>query len=562
MAAEVTVTFLGGLGDIGRNCAALEADDQIVLLDCGQLFPDDSMPGADSVLPDFSYLDTRADRIVGCIATHGHEDHVGALGYALERYSFPIYGSPFTIGMARHRVEEHGVLDRTELIPVADGERRRVGPFDCEFLPVTHSVPRGLITSIGTPQGVILHSSDFKLDLTPVDGRRTDLARIGAIATDPGVRLFLCDSTNADTPGRTSSETELAPVLLRIFQANAGRRVITACFSSHLHRVQQIIDAALATGRRITTLGLSMGRNLRLAKELGVVRYPDAAWVGIEDIDDLDPGSVCVISTGSQAEPRSALYLAAHGDSRWIDVGDQDTVVLSSHPIPGNEAGVARMIDLLVRRGAEVLHTGQMDLHTSGHGKQDELRVLHSVARPEWFVPVHGEYRHLVAHGRLAATLGLAEDRVLIATDGDQVVLADDGLAVRRQVTSGQYLWVHGDVTEADHDVFRERSILGDEGVVVATVVVDQARRELVAAPTIEARGWLGDDALDTLMPDAVEEVAKGTRLALDELGIDDVVDAEQLRRRVRRSVGAFVSERTGRRPMIVPVVIVLAPPR
>jgi ribonuclease J len=558
MAGEVTVTFLGDLGDIGRNCAALEADGQIVLLDCGQLFPDDLMPGADSVLPDFSYLDSRADRIVGCIATHGHEDHVGALGYALERYSFPIYGSPFTIGMARHRVEEHGALDRTELIPVADGERRRIGPFDCEFLPVTHSVPRGLITSIGTPQGVILHSSDFKLDLTPVDGRTTDLARIGSIATDPGVRLFLCDSTNADTPGRTSSETELGPILLRLFQANHGRRIITACFSSHLHRVQQIIDAALATGRRITTLGLSMGRNLRLAKELGVIHYPDAAWIALEDLDDVDPAKVCVISTGSQAESRSALYLAAHGDSRWIDITDQDTVLLSSHPIPGNEAGVARMINLLVQRGATVHHTGQMELHTSGHGKQDELRVLHSVAKPEWFVPVHGEYRHLVAHGQLAQTLGLAEDRVLIATDGDQVVLTDDGLFLRPEVTSGQYLWVHGDVTEADHDVFRERSILGDEGMVVATVIVDPARRELVTKPVIESRGWLGDDALATLMADAVEAVAKGARLALDELGPNDVVESSQLQRKVRRTIGSFVSDRTGRRPMIVPVVVLL----
>ncbi|MEM7288504.1 MAG: ribonuclease J [Actinomycetota bacterium] len=380
MPSPVSITFLGGLGDIGRNCAAIEANGEVLLLDCGQLFPDESMPGADSVLPDLSYLDDKGDRIVGCITTHGHEDHIGALSHALRRFEFPVYGSAFTVGMVRSRLEEAGVLGRTELVAVADNERLSIGSFDCEFLPVTHSVPSGLISVIRTPQGVLLHSSDFKLDPNPVDGRLTDMARIEEIAATEGIRVLLCDSTNADVPGSTASESEIGPVLEQVFADNEGRRIITASFSSHIHRVQQIATAALNNGRKIATLGMSMKRNVALARELGLLRIPDTEFIDLEDAPDYPPGQVCVVSTGSQAEPRSALALAAISDSRWIEIGDDDTVVLSSTPVPGNEARVYRMIDDLVRRGARVRHSGHMGLHTSGHGKQEELRALHRAA--------------------------------------------------------------------------------------------------------------------------------------------------------------------------------------
>ncbi len=553
MAPPVSITFLGGLGDIGRNCAAIESGGELLLLDCGQLFPDESMPGADSVLPDLSYLADKADRIVGCITTHGHEDHIGALSHALRRFSFPIYGSAFTIGMVRNRLEEAEVLDRARLVTVQDNERLSIGSFDCEFLPVTHSVPSGLISAIATPQGTILHSSDFKLDLTPVDGRHTDLGRIGALADDPGIRLLLCDSTNADVPGRTQSESEIGPVLARVFRENEGRRIITASFSSHIHRVQQIATAALAAGRKIATLGMSMKRNVALARELGLLRIPDPAFVELEDVGDADPGEVCVMSTGSQAEPRSALALAAMGDSRWIEIDEHDTVVLSSHPIPGNEARVARMIDELVRRGARVRHTGHLGLHTSGHGRQEELQVLHTVASPEWFVPVHGEYHHLVAHAELAVRMGLPEDRVLLATDGDQVVLDDSGLRLVREVTPGGYTFVHGDITEDDHDVFRERLILGEEGVVTATAAVDLQARQLRGQVVIESRGWLGDEHYDELTEAAACELHAAL---VDALADEADLSVELLERRTRRTVGAFVNTRTGRRPMIVPIVL------
>lgn len=552
MPQPVSITFLGGLGDIGRNCAAIESGNELLLLDCGQLFPDDSMPGADSVLPDLSYLDDKGDRIVGCITTHGHEDHIGALSHALRRFEFPIYGSAFTMGMVRSRLDEAGVLDRTTLNPVSDNARVAIGSFDCEFLPVTHSVPQGLISAISTPQGVILHSSDFKLDLDPVDGRRTDLARIGAISSDPGVRLLLCDSTNADIPGRTQSESEIGPVLASVFRENQGRRVITASFSSHIHRVQQIATAAMEAGRKIATLGLSMKRNVALARELGLLRIPDTSFVELEEAADLAPGELCVVSTGSQAETRSALALAAIGDSRWIQIDDHDTVVLSSQPVPGNEARVYRMVDELVRRGARVRHSGHLGLHTSGHGKQEELQVLHSVAKPEWFVPVHGEFHHLVAHVELAERAGMDADRVLLAVDGDQVRLTDDGLELVEDVTPGGYTFVHGDITEDDHDVFRERLILGDEGVVVATATVDLATRSLVGDVGVESRGWLGDEHYEDITAAAADELRGSFTEALSG---DGELSSQDLERRVRRTVGQFVNARTGRRPMIVPIV-------
>src|SRR3954453_13652504 len=376
MANPVSVTFLGGLGEIGRNCACIEVDGRIMLLDCGLMFPDVEMPGVDLVLPDFTYLRENADRIEGCVLTHGHEDHVGALSFLLRELSFPVYGSALTLGLARNRIEEAGVLDRTELIPVVDGERRRIGPFDVEFIPVTHSVPHGFAPAFHTPQGVILHSGDFKLDLTPVDGRRTDMARIGAIADSVGIRLLMSDSTNAEERGSTSSESEVGEVLLRLFQANEGRRIITACFASHIHRIQQICNAALATGRSIATLGRSMGKNLALARSMGLLSVPDSQLVEIEKIDSYDPGEVCVISTGSQGEPLSALSLMAAGDNKWLKVGPDDTVILSSHAIPGNEAAVGKVIDGLMRIGCEVIHSGTADVHVSGHAMQSELKTM------------------------------------------------------------------------------------------------------------------------------------------------------------------------------------------
>src|SRR3954468_19262880 len=412
MPDPVKITFLGGLGEIGRNCACIEIDGQIMLLDCGLMFPDLDMLGIDLVLPDFEYLRQNADRIVGCIATHGHEDHTGGLSFLLRELSFPIYGSALTLSLARNRIEEAGLLGRTELIPVKDGERRKIGTIDVEFIPVTHSVPHGFATAFHTPQGVILHSGDWKLDLTPIDGRRTDLARIGALADGPGIRLLMADSTNAEEPGYTASESSVGEVLRDLFLDHADSRIVTACFASHIHRIQQIADAAVASGRIIATLGRPMGKNVALGRSMGLLRIPDANLTEIEKIGQLDPAKVCVISTGSQGEPLSALALMAAGENKWLKVGEGDTVILSSHAIPGNEAAVAKVIDGLMRLGAEVIHTGVADVHVSGHAKQGEIKTLLSIARPEFFVPVHGEFRHLTHHSRLAASMGTPLDRI------------------------------------------------------------------------------------------------------------------------------------------------------
>ena len=552
MAEPVRITFLGGLGEIGRNCAAFELGGRILLLDCGLMFPDLEMPGVDLVLPDFTWLRENADRVEGCVVTHGHEDHAGGLSFLLRELSFPIYGSALTLGLARNRLEEAGVLDRTELVPVADGERRMIGPFDVEFIPVTHSVPHGFATALHTPQGVILHTGDFKLDLTPVDGRLTDLARIGALAAGPGIRLLLSDSTNAEEAGFTASERSVGETLRDLFRDNTDKRVIVTCFASHIHRVQQVAEVAIASGRTIATLGRSMAKNVSLAREMGLLRIPDASIVDIDEVRGLDPRRVCVISTGSQGEPMSALALMAAGENKRLQVGQGDLVVLSSHAIPGNEMNVGKVIDGLHRRGAEVVHSAIADVHVSGHAMQGELCTMLAVARPEHFIPVHGEYRHLTHHCRLAIKMGVHADKVLLAEDGDVVELGDGGLDFAGEVPAG-YLYVDGTVGDVGHGVLRDRRVLAEEGVVLVVVTVDSRSGEVLTGPEIITRGWIYEAEAEGLLDEARKTVlAKLEEVALEEGG----TDYEVMKRHLRTALARFVNERTRRRPMIVPVVM------
>jgi ribonuclease J len=551
MPSPVRIVFLGGLGEIGRNCMGIEQDDQILLIDCGLMFPDADMHGIDLVLPDFTWLRANADRIVGLVATHGHEDHVGALHYLLRELSFPIYGSAVTLGLARNRIEEAGLLGKTELVVVRDFERRTIGPFEVEFIPVTHSVPHAHAIALHTAQGVILHSGDFKLDLTPVDGRRTGLARIGSLATNEGIRLLLADSTNAEERGYSPSETTVGGVLRQLFAEQAGRRIITASFASHLHRIQQIADAAVANGRVVATLGLSMKKNVRMGRDLGVISIPDASLVDVDDIDQYPPGKVCIISTGSQGEPMSALALLAKGESKWVKAGDTDTVILSSHAIPGNEGNVNRVIDGLLRAGVEVIHSGIADVHATGHAQADELKTYFSITNPEWFVPIHGEYRHMVANTRLAALMGVAKDHILLCEDGDVIELTDDGLANVARVPAG-YLYVDGIVGDVGQGVLRDRRMLAEEGVVVVVVTVDIETGKVLTGPEIITRGWVYAPEAEELLDEACDRVSDVVEASLA-AGTRDV---ESLERDVRRAAGKFVNERTKRRPMIVPVVM------
>jgi ribonuclease J len=549
----VRVVFLGGLGEIGRNCACIEVEGRIVILDCGIMFPEPDMPGIDLVLPEFTYLQDRKDRVDGIVLTHGHEDHTGGLAYLLRELSAPIYGSELTVGLARHRIEEAGLADKTRFVSVADGERVRIGACDVEFIPVTHSVPEAMAIAFHTPQGVILHSGDFKLDLQPVDGRRTDMPRMGELARTEGIRLLLSDSTNAEEPGFTESESTVGVTLRRVFAAQSGKRIVVACFASHMHRVQQIIDAAVANGRKVATLGRSMGKNVELGTRLGIISIPEGAQVDIEEVDGLPPGEVCVISTGSQGEPMSALSLMAAGENRWLRIGEDDVVVISAHPIPGNEWSVGRVIDDLHRRGAEVVHSGAEAVHVSGHARQGELRTLIDVTRPECFVPVHGEFRHMVHHARLALSMGLDPAKVLLCEDGDVIQLNAKGISRDGEVPAG-YVYVDGTVGDIEHGVLRDRKKLAEEGVVMVVVTVDRQEGTLSCPPVIETRGWVHAPEAEELLGEASEVVGAAVTKALR----DGAHDIEVLSRHTRKALGKFVGDRTRRRPMIVPVVLMV----
>jgi ribonuclease J len=555
MSGPVRIVFLGGLGEIGRNCFCLEVDGRILVVDCGLMFPDAGMPGVDLVLPDFTYLRENADRVEGVFLTHAHEDHAGGLAFLLRDLSLPIYGSPLSLALARNRIEEAGMIGRTELIPVQDGERRKIGPFDCEFIPVTHSVPCAFATAYYTPAGTILHTGDFKLDLSPVDGRTTDLALLGEISRrDGGVRLLLSDSTNAERPGYTASESTVGGAMRSIFREHPRKRFVVASFASHLHRVQQIARAALTEGRRVAFLGRSMVHNVAMAREMGLLDLGrnDDRIIDIEDTPRYAPGEVCIICTGSQGEPLSALSLMAAHEHKWVKVSEDDVVVISAHAIPGNESSVSNVIDSLHRAGAEVIHGSNSPVHVSGHASQEELKFVLNLIKPDWFVPVHGEYRHMVHHARLAEAVGVQADHVLICEDGDTLTIDRDGIDLERRAVPAGFLYVDGIVGDVGHGVLRDRKNLAEEGVVVVIVTIDAASGEVITGPEIVTRGWVYAPEAEELLDEAKAAVLESLEAATDE----GATDFETLRRHARKALGKFINERTKRRPTVIPVVM------
>ena len=556
--ATVRIVFLGGLGEIGRNCFCLEVEDRILVVDCGIMFPDVDMPGVDLVLPDFTYLRENAERVEGVFLTHAHEDHAGGLAFLLRDVPVPIYGSPLSLGLARNRIEEAGLLGSTELIPVHDGERRMIGPFDCEFIPVTHSVPHAFATAYHTPAGTIIHSGDFKLDLTPVDGRTTDLALIGEIAKrSGGVLMLLSDSTNAERPGFTPSESTVGVTMRTLFRDHPDKRVIIASFASHLHRVRQVCEAAVGSGRRIAFLGRSMVQNVALGREMGVLDIPVDRIIDIEEVSRYAPGEVAIVCTGSQGEPMSALSLMAAHEHKHVKVSEDDVIVISAHAIPGNESNVSRVIDAMHRAGAEVIHDRNAAVHVSGHASQEELKFLLDLVQPEWFVPVHGEYRHMVHHARLAEQVGVAPEHVLVCEDGDMVTIeVDDAghadVVVDRRAVPAGYQYVDGILGDVGLGVLRDRRNLAEEGLVVVIVTIDSATGDLVTGPEIVTRGWVYAPEAEELL----EEAKAAVRASLQEAADEGATDFETIRRHARRSLGKFISERTRRRPAVIPVVI------
>jgi ribonuclease J len=548
-AGDPRLVFLGGVGEVGRNMAALDMGGKILLIDAGLSFPEVEMPGIDLVLPNWQFLRDNADRVQGVVLTHGHEDHMGSLPYLLREFDLAIYGTKLTLALLEGKLEEHGVRDRADFHEVTPGEEVRAGLFTMRFYRVSHSIPDGCAVAIDLPAGVLLHSGDFKLDQTPIDGRVTDLQGIAAEARK-GVHLFLADSTNAEDPGFTGSERTVGPVLAQIVEG-AERLVVVACFSSHIHRIQQVVNAARAGGRKVAFLGRSMHQSVRAAREHGYLDVGDEEIVPIEAVDDMHPSTVVVCCTGSQGEPLSALALMAAHEHKWVKLQPRDTVVLSSSVIPGNETAIHRVLDGLYRTGADVFHVPIVPVHVSGHAAAEELKFMLNLVRPRWFIPVHGELRHLAHHARLARDVGIPPDRILICEDGDSVWLGETlerGERVQAGMTFVDGLGI-GDVGQA---VLRDRRKLAGDGIVVVVVVVDARSGELVAGPDVINRGFVFDETAE----DIIEEARERTVLALKESAADQVTDQSVLANSIRRALGKYFFEITQRKPVIVPVIM------
>ena len=539
------VVPLGGLGEVGRNMAVLEYEGKLLIIDCGVLFPEDNQPGVDLILPDFGHIEDRLDDVLAVVLTHGHEDHIGAVPFLLRlRRDIPLIGSQLTLALVEAKLKEHRITPYS--LTVREGQTERLGPFECEFVAVNHSIPDALAVAVHTGAGTVLHSGDFKMDQLPLDNRITDLrafARLG----ERGVDLFMVDSTNAEVPGFTTPEREIGPVLDRVFQ-QAERRVIVASFASHVHRVQQVLDAAAAHGRKVALVGRSMVRNMGVAADLGYLRVPDGILVDVKAVDNMPDDEVVLMSTGSQGEPMAALSRMANRDHR-IRVGPGDTVVLASSLIPGNENAVYRVINGLARLGANVVHQGNARVHVSGHASAGELLYCYNIIKPRNVLPVHGEIRHLIANADLAKKTGVPDDRVTVAENGVVVDLIDGKASIAGAIPCG-YVYVDGssvgDLTEAD---LKDRRILGEEGFISIFVAVDSASGKVVVGPEIHARGVAEDDSV-------FDGIKQQIANALLDAGRDGIGDTHQLQQVVRRVVGRWAGNKLRRRPMIVPVVV------
>ncbi|MEV1053248.1 ribonuclease J [Streptomyces sp. NPDC049887] len=539
------VTPLGGLGEIGRNMTVFEYDGRILIVDCGVLFPEEEQPGVDLILPDFTTLVDRLDDVEGIVLTHGHEDHIGGVPYLLRlKPDIPLIGSKLTLALIEAKLQEHRIRPYT--LEVAEGQQEHVGPFGCEFIAVNHSIPDALAVAIRTPAGMVVHTGDFKMDQLPMDGRLTDLHAFARLSEE-GIDLLLSDSTNAEVPGFVPAERDISNVLRGVF-ANARKRIIVASFASHIHRVQQILDAAHEYGRKVAFVGRSMVRNMGIARDLGYLKVPSGLVVDVKTLDDLPDDKVVLICTGSQGEPMAALSRMANRDHQ-IRIVQGDTVILASSLIPGNENAVYRVINGLSRWGANVVHKGNAKVHVSGHASAGELLYFYNICRPKNLMPVHGEWRHLRANAELGALTGIPKDRIVIAEDGVVVDLVDGKARISGKVQAG-YVYVDGlsvgDVTEAS---LKDRRILGEEGIISVFVVVDSTTGKVVGGPNIHSRGsGIEDGAFDAVIPKIEEAIQKSAA--------DGVAEPHQLQQLIRRTIGKWVSDTYRRRPMILPVVV------
>ena len=540
------VVALGGIGEIGRNMTVFEYDGRLLVVDCGVLFPAEDSPGVDLILPDFRAIEDRLDDIDALVLTHGHEDHIGAVPFLLrQRPDLTIVGSRFTLALVAEKCKEHRLTPHLQ--EVREGVRQRHGAWDCEYFAVNHSIPDALAVAIRTPAGLVLHTGDIKLDQLPLDGRLTDLAGFSRLG-DEGVDLFLVDSTNAEVPGFVTSEREIGPVIDGVFH-QAEARVIVACFASHVHRVQQVLDAAAEHGRKVCLVGRSMVRNMSLAAELGFLNVPEGLLVEIDEAMELPDQEVVIVCTGSQGEPLSALARMARGDHRSIRIQSSDTIILASSLIPGNETAVFAVINGLSRLGATVVHQGTAKVHVSGHSPAGELLFLYNAVRPSNVMPVHGEWRHLRANGQLAMKTGVPEESVVLAEDGVVVDLVDGKAAITGRVEVGR-VYVDGlAVGDIGESTLGDRLVLGEGGFISITVAVDSNTGRAVSPPKISGRGFSDDPkALDAVLPVVEDELSRTEA--------EGITDTHRIAQAVRRVVGRWVGETYRRRPMIVPTVI------
>jgi ribonuclease J len=541
---------LGGLGEIGLNMMVVEYEDSILLIDAGLMFPEDDMLGIDIVIPDFTYLRKNKDRILALLVTHGHEDHTGAIPFLLREIQVPIYGTPLTLGLIREKLKEHGLL-RTELIQVLPRDRITIGPFQIEPIQVCHSIPDGVGLAIKTPLGTVIHSGDFKIDNTPIDARKFDLTRFGAYGEE-GVLALLSDSTNVERQGYTPSERDVGFTLREIFQECTGR-IIVAVFASNLHRIQQVIQLAREFNRKVLLNGRSMLSNVRIARELGYLSFPPEEEINLQDISRIPDSGVLMLTTGSQGEPMSALTRMAFNDHKKLKVKPGDTIILSSKFIPGNERAIQNIINHLYRHGAEVIHEQVRDIHVSGHAYREELKTMINIVRPRFFIPVHGEYRHLVKHRQLAIATGVPEENCLLIENGNVAAFTSEGASVSERVETGRILVDGKGVGDVGGLVLRDRRHLSEDGFVIVSLVINKKTKEILSGPDILSRGFIHEETKPEILDDAKCVIFEIFDRLLEE---DFEVDCTELQAEIRRELKRFFNRVLDRHPIIYPIVV------
>ncbi len=549
---KVRVIPLGGLGEIGKNMTVIEYENDIIVVDCGLGFPDDDMPGIDLVIPDFTYLELNRDRIKGVFLTHGHEDHIGAIPYLLRSINPPIYGTPLTLGIIRNKLSEHTLPEIPQLRTVNAGECVKVGEIEVEFIHVNHSIADACALAIKTPLGTIVHTGDFKLDPTPIDGEMMDIVRLGELGRE-GVMMLLCESTNAERAGHTPSEKNVGASLEYIFSTHPQKRVIIATFSSNVHRVQQIIDTSARHKRKVAITGRSMLNIVSAATELGYMKVPAGTLIDLSEIKRYKPGEVTLITTGSQGEPMSALYRMAFSEHSQVTLDVNDLVVFSASAIPGNEKLVGRIINELSKNSIEVLHDAVVEVHVSGHACQEELKLMQALVKPKYFMPIHGEARHLAANRDLARFMGMPDKNIFISELGKVLEIDANGAKFTGAVPAGKVLVDGYGVGDVGNIVLRDRRHLAQDGLIVVVATVDMDNHQLLSGPDIVSRGFVYVRESEELM----EEVRRiASDALLDVLDDWDTIDRMLLKKRVKDDLGKFLYSKTRRRPMILPVIM------